>query len=548
MPRRLRAVALVTALLVTPVLGFAGGFSVRYRTASNVYLDAGRAQGLVVGDRLRVVSGEATVAELEVLFAAEQSASCRVVSETRAVRAGDTAVLVPRKETKTSAGPPDAVPTAPARDIRTAPPVTRLGTKASSVPFARFRGGASIGYYRLFDETPAGNDFEQRTGRLDLSAYDIHGQPYSFNVRFRTRQDVRAEALSFRTPKDQRDDRLYELSVKYQPASDRFGVEIGRVGIQRFVGVGYLDGALAHYRLNSRVRLGGFFGRRSDIDGLGFEGSGQKYGGFLAIGPASRWSRSGFETVLAAVREFAGSEISREYVSLESRFGSGSRWSLFERAEVDFNRGWRQELAGESYQLSNLSLSTSLRLSPTGSVFASYDSRRNYRAFWNRDVPENAFDALLHQGLRAGFNYGGARGASVSGSFGLRFKETSLAFPELDSANSYSVNANVRHGNLWASRLSAGLDVSGFRNAYTEGALLSGRLGRSFRAGHLLELAYGYSLYRVEETREDRSTQWFRLVGRGELTRKVYLSADFEYDMGDDLKGPRGFLELGYQF
>ena len=106
------------------------------------------------------------------------------------------------------------------------------------------------------------------------------------------RQDVRAEALSFRTPKDQRDDRLYELSVKYQPASDRFGVEVGRVGIQRFVGVGYLDGALAHYRLTPRVRLGGFFGRRSDIDGLGFEGSGQKYGGFLAFAPASRWSRS----------------------------------------------------------------------------------------------------------------------------------------------------------------------------------------------------------------------------------------------------------------
>ena len=196
---------------------------------------------------------------------------------------------------------------------------------------------------------------------------------------------------------------------------------------------------------------------------------------------------------------------------------------------------------GRAYQLSNLSLSTSLRLSATGSLFASYDSRRNYRAFWNRDVPENIFDDLLHQGLRAGFNHGGACGASVSGSFGLRFKETSMAFPELDSANSYSVNANVRHGNLWASRLSAGLDVSGFKNAYTEGALLSGRLGRSFRAGHLLELAYGYSLYRVQETREDRSTQWFRLVGRGELTRKVYLSARPRVRHGRRPQGAPGF-------
>jgi hypothetical protein len=163
-------------------------------------------------------------------------------------------------------------------------------------------------------------------------------------------------------------------------------------------------------------------------------------------------------------------------------------------------------------------------------------------------VPENLFDDLLHQGLRAGLSYGGAQGVSVSGSLGVRFKETSPALPELESANAYSLNANVRHGSFLSSRLSAGLDLSAFRNSYTKGALLSGRVGRSFRAGHLLELAYGYSLYRVDATGQDRTTQWLRLNGRVELTRKVYVTGDLEYDRGDDLKGPRGFLELGYQF
>ncbi|HEY6555245.1 MAG TPA: hypothetical protein VI669_17945, partial [Vicinamibacteria bacterium] len=112
-PRAVRAGALIAALLLTPTLGAAAGYSVKYRSAANVYLDAGRAQGLIVGDRLRVVAGDATVAELEVLFAAEQSASCRVVSETRPVRAGDKAVLVPRKETAPAAGP-EALPAVPA--------------------------------------------------------------------------------------------------------------------------------------------------------------------------------------------------------------------------------------------------------------------------------------------------------------------------------------------------------------------------------------------------------------------------------------------------
>jgi hypothetical protein len=49
-------------------------------------------------------------------------------------------------------------------------------------------------------------------------------------------------------------------------------------------------------------------------------------------------------------------------------------------------------------------------------------------------------------------------------------------------------------------------------------------------------------------TEEDRTTQWLRLMGRAELVWRLYLQGDFEYDTGDDLEGPRGFLELGVLF
>ena len=74
------------------------------------------------------------------------------------------------------------------------------------------------------------------------------------------------------------------------------------------------------------------------------------------------------------------------------------------------------------------------------------------------------------------------------------------------------------------------------------------RVGRRFAGGHVLDLSFGRSLYRLKLTEENRSTQWLRLMGRGELGRRVYLQGDFEYDTGDDLKGPRGFLELGILF
>ena len=51
------------------------------------------------------------------------------------------------------------------------------------------------------------------------------------------------------------------------------------------------------------------------------------------------------------MREHAGSEISREYVGQQAQLRTGSVW-LYERVEVDLNRGWRLERAGRSADLS----------------------------------------------------------------------------------------------------------------------------------------------------------------------------------------------------
>src|SRR5688572_24458731 len=66
-----------------------GPITVTYRSQTSVYVSAGRSAGLQVGDRLAVRSGEDKAAELEIVFLAENSSSCKVVSETRPVKPGD---------------------------------------------------------------------------------------------------------------------------------------------------------------------------------------------------------------------------------------------------------------------------------------------------------------------------------------------------------------------------------------------------------------------------------------------------------------------------
>ena len=130
----------------------------------------------------------------------------------------------------------------------------------------------------------------------------------------------------------------------------------------------------------------------------------------------------------------------------------------------------------------------------------------------------------------------------------MSLKEPDPRNPELEVANAYSFNGGVRHAGLFGSRFSASVDFSGYSNGYTDGGLVLARVGRRFAGGHMLDLSYGRSAYRVKLNAEDRTTQFFRLMGRGELGRRVYVQGDFEYDSGDDLEGPRGFLEVGILF
>jgi hypothetical protein len=522
-------------------------FTVQYLSADSVYLDGGRAGGLEEGRRLQVLEGSKVVAELEVLYAAEHSASCRTLSETRPLRPGDQAVLAGEpalpSPARVAAPAPEPAESAPAH-VATQPTAEAIDDSPPA-PWARLHGSASLGYYRSTDGFETDLDYQERTARVDLRAYDIAGRPLTFTLRGRFREDIRARELSRRTPKSVRTDRVYELALRYDPPEGRFGVELGRIGVSRFVGIGYLDGVLGRYRLRPQVAVGAFGGRQADITNL--DGTGSKYGAFVRLSPGGRYTRSAYDVLLAFVRENAEGEVSREYLSLESRFAGGGRWSVFQRAELDIHRGWREEVSGKSYQLSNIGLTGNLRVSPSTWAFVSYSGLRNYRYYRNRLVPEDVFDSLLHQGLRAGLNVSKPGGFGATAGFGMSLKEPDPLHPDLDIANAYSFNGGVRHSNLFRG-ISVGLDGYGFTNGYTRGGMGTARAGWRARAGHTVDVSYGYSRYQVEQTQETRTQQWLRLLGRGQLPYGLYVLGDLELDSGDDLDGPRAFLELGIVF
>jgi hypothetical protein len=73
-------------------------------------------------------------------------------------------------------------------------------------------------------------------------------------------------------------------------------------------------------------------------------------------------------------------------------------------------------------------------------------------------------------------------------------------------------------------------------------------LSRSFRGGHSVHASYGQYAYGIESGGADRVNQWLRVGGQAQLPARLYLSASYEYDWGDDAEGHRMLGEVGYRF
>lgn len=528
--------------------GPGAGIRVRYRSSDTVYLDAGSGVGLVEGARLEVLRGGEVVAELEVVYVAEHSASCKILSESSAIEAedrvrwaegygpvtGDAAAAESGGETAASS---DETPDVELPEFVPPPASTRKAR-----PRTRVSGAFTLGWESFTDDSGNGLDFQRTQARLNLRVRDIGGWPLEFRLRVRLQDNRRAFKLSDRAPETERRDRLYEAAVVYNPPEGRFAFQAGRIGTSPFIAVGYLDGLLGQVRLTKGVAVGGFAGSRPLLGDFGFESYGTKYGAFTRFSALETNGRPDLEIYLAGIQENGEEDVSREYVAIETRYTPVGRWSFYQRAEVDLNRGWREELAPSANQLSNFSLTANARLSRYSRFSLSYDRFERYRTEETRYVPENLFDDLARQGLRARLTIGRPSGLSFSVQAGYRDRDDDLD-------GSVTFGGGVRHSNVARWGLLLGADVLGFTNPLTEGWVGTARAAKRFRQGHEIRLNLGgkISQSRQFDDLDDLSTQWVRLGGWLELPYRLFANLELEYTTGDDLEGQRILVGLGYR-
>ena len=510
--------------------------------ADSVYLSGGRSHGLEVGQTVTIYRDGEPIAELEVAFVSRNSASCRLVESRLEILLGDEAVPVATLETDDEAPPRNTaeLPTSEEPQPRKADRKRRSSPKISSSKWADLSGTLSLRWHHFEDGSDVPRSFDQTTTRLNLRTQG-HGGAYEARIRVRGREDRRySESEPTETS---RRDRLYELALSYDPPEGQLFFELGRMPSSPLLGFESLDGVLGEYKVKPHFGFGGFYGQRSNLDDLGFGSQGAAYGVFFHYQrKRSRDSPFYAEVSLGGIRESYEGEVSRDYLSLYARLGSGSHWSFYQRADVDINTDWRREVAGDDYQVSNLLTSANYRFSDRFRVGLSYDHRRRFREFENRDTPEEIFDDRLREGLRLSFQIGDPRSWRFNTSFGIRRAEAT-------AEDSYTATGSIFHTNIGGKNILLGLDFSSFSGETSEGYRVSLRGRKYFSRGHDLGLTIGSSTTtsRLAGLSVDSVNQWVRLNGTIRLPKRFFVLAEVEVTEGDDLAGERFILQLGYR-
>ncbi len=490
-------------ILIAIVVLLAAGASaqqVRYRSQNNVYLDTGTAAGVNVGDRFEVLRGNNVIATVEVIYAAERSASCRIVSEATPVREGDRV-----RRVGASVTPPPAPPQQ-ARDTP-APVYERSESWAPSLS-----GSASFDF-ETADES------NRALGRLSLRARDLFSLPLQLRVRMRAANEA-----------DENRNRLYELSLMYEPRDFRIGVRAGRIGNSPFIGLGYLDGALVRARIVRGFEAGAFYGFRPDPRDLAFDTSSTKFGGYVRAGGDAE-TRRPWDLIVAAVQqENDDSGESSGYGSLDGRFAPNDRVSFFGHGRI----GSGEEEDGSL----NTMLAMVFRPTGTQSFTISYE-----RVEPGLDDDLRSTDQVANDFLRQGFRATWTNRWIVLGA-GARSGDTSTGAEE----NTYSATAGVTHPNIAGRGYFAGLNATGFATPLTDGVFVQARAGKRLARGHSVELSAGAIVTDETAIDELQQTGWIRGALWLELPADLFGRVEYEQAIGENHTGNRITIGAGYRF
>lgn len=367
--------------------------SISFISGSEIYIAAGRQDGLVEGSEVEVIRGDSVVATLRVKFLASQKSNCELIHGTPELVLGDT-VRFHRHVAPLQVAIAGPIAAPRPRRLSGQGLHGRIGTRYLRATTNTVVAGQAEG----------SNGFNQPSLDARLYGLAIGGTPLGVAVDLRARQTTTSSAGG--TTVDGHT-RAYQAVVFWNAPDAKFRMAAGRQYLAYISSIGLFDGGLVE--LNGRhLSFGGFAGWEPDAATLEFSGAVHDFGAYLTMHNAPGGLTSTAFT-LGAVGSYQGSTERREWGIAQANV-SNRYLSLYVLQEVDYYRPWKLE--GPNAESSAVSFTSqfanvSARPKPWLSINATYDKRRNVRLIRDFTNPETNFDDAYREGYGGGVQYSG---------------------------------------------------------------------------------------------------------------------------------------------
>jgi hypothetical protein len=505
---------------------------ISYLSNENIYVDKGKKSGLAIDDTLTVIRDDEIIASLQILYVAEHSASCAVVTQKENLHIGDKVEFF-LKSVKSKEADLLVVPdNQPTQDS--------YRKKLSTKPFARISGGLSLQWYHYDDQSGNELNFDQPTVQFDLKAKELWGKKYNIVIKMRLRKNQRTRNYSTGIKEEEWRNRIYSFYFSYEDRDSPINYRIGRILTPNLSGIGYLDGLQLQHNINKDFNWGVYAGLQSSWQFATAEDSLKKYGLFIHY-KSGNFKSNRFAGTVAYNAVYHEQTVSRENIYFQSSFHSADNLSIYQSMEVDINTSWRREKEDQFISLTSFYLSARYKFSNTVRSGISYDNRKNYYRYATREIPEDFYDLAFRHGLSADLSLTLPKDYYTSVRLGVKKREN-------DSETTYIGRLSLRKKNIIYRYLTMNININGYINYYTKGWIPSLNLSKQFQSGHYLSLNGGLNKYEVKLDGQDRNRYWLRFNGRLQLFGRSYLSGFYSYEWGDDFNGYRMLAEIGYRF
>lgn len=513
-------------IIVLPLRASEIRAEVTYVAWKTLYLNAGRAHGLEKGLSGQLYREANLIGHISIAATAESTCVATLSGDSTIARLGDSVVIL------LPDGPSAQNESRPAMSSGADRSPEQQTTQAFAKNAPQFSG-------RLALQCDAYDDrLDNRTAELlpgfstKATVHRIAGEGTKLSLRYRGRK------LSD-SARENWQHRLYTAELSFAPGHSQWKASFGRMQAGSVAGIGYIDGGYGEFALSNAFAVGLFGGAQAELDMSRTDLSTSKAGALVTYSSElGAMARS--NATLALAGEYQEGQISREFIYQQFTFTSAGRVSFYESAEINVNRGWRQDAEGALITPANLLLN--FRYVPARAIAlnAGYDGRSRYHTWETRETPDSLFDDAVRHGMRAGAELMMLRGTRFAVQRSFRSDPSA---EKLFPSGTYSLTSS----SLLNGKLGALLRYSHFENVYSTGVQQMIGVSISPRRGLDLRSEYGETSYRFVQNDLTSDSKWIRVSADLNLRTGSYLSVHSERTISAYSDEVRVFFELGHR-